>query len=126
MNVKELTHSQQQPQAPNAHKRKTTIRLTTSVTMLWAPKGPFFTGSWSWMKSSARHTLSNQQAQLKEAETVNLIENAQRHFQGSLFGCFEYVPYTALTIVCTINVSIDCKKNKVSNPFTRKNVLGYK
>ena len=25
--------------------------------------------------SSARHTLSNQQAQLKEAETVNLIEN---------------------------------------------------
>ena len=43
-----------------------------------------------------------------------LIENAQRHFQGSLFGCFEYVPYTALTIVCTINVSIDCKKNKVS------------
>ena len=46
-------------------------------------------------------------------ETVNLIENAQRHFQGSLFGCFEYVPYTALTIVCTINVSIDCKKNKL-------------
>ena len=23
------------------------------------PKGTFFTGSWSWMKSSARHTLSN-------------------------------------------------------------------
>ena len=22
-------------------------------------KGPFFTGSWSWMKSRARHTLSN-------------------------------------------------------------------
>ena len=55
-----------------------------------------------------------------------LIENAQRHFQGSLFGCFEYVPYTALTIVCTINVGIDCKKNKVSNPFTRKNILDYK
>ena len=39
------------------------------------PKGPFFTGSWSWMKSSARHTLSNLQAQPKEAETVNLTEN---------------------------------------------------
>ena len=38
-------------------------------------KGPFLTESWSWMKSSARHTLSNQQAQLKEDETVNLIEN---------------------------------------------------
>ena len=39
-----------------------------------------------------------------------LIENAQRHFQGSLFGCFEYVPYTALTIVLiikTINVRLD-------------------
>ena len=23
------------------------------------PEGTFFTGSWSWMKSSARHTLSN-------------------------------------------------------------------
>ena len=51
------------------------------------------------------------------------MENAQRHFQDSLFGCFEYVPYTALTIVCAINVSIDCKKNKVSNPFTRENIL---
>ena len=39
------------------------------------PKGPFLTESWSWMKSSARHTLSNQQAQAKEAETVNLTEN---------------------------------------------------
>ena len=28
MNVKELTHSKQQPQAPNAHKKKPTIRLT--------------------------------------------------------------------------------------------------
>ena len=46
-----LTHSQQQPQAPNAHKKESTVRLTTRITMLW------------------RHTLSNQQAQLKGAET---------------------------------------------------------
>ena len=38
MNVKELTHSQQQPQTPNAHKKKPTIRLTTRVTMLWDPQ----------------------------------------------------------------------------------------
>ena len=38
MNVKELTHSQQQPQAPSAHKKKPLIRLTTRVTMLWAPQ----------------------------------------------------------------------------------------
>ena len=65
MNVKELTHSQQQPQAPKTHKMKPTIRLSTIVTMLWAPKGTFFTGSWSHERSSARHTISNQQAQLK-------------------------------------------------------------
>ena len=47
----------------------------------------------------------------------------QSHFPGTLLGCFEYVPYAALTIVCTINVSIDCKKNKVSYPYTRKNIL---
>ena len=54
---------------------------------------------------------------------ISVIENAQRHFQGSLFGCFEYVPFTALTIVCTINVSIDCNSFDVSNPFTRKIIL---
>ena len=69
MNVKELTHSQQQLQASNAHKKESTVRLTTRITMLWAPKGLSFTASWSWMKSSARHTLSNQQAQVKQPET---------------------------------------------------------
>ena len=41
---------------------------------------------------------------------ILIIENAKRHFQGSLFGYFEYVPYTALTIVLiikTINVRLD-------------------
>ena len=64
-----LKYSQQQPQAPNAHKKKPTIRLTTRVTILWVPKGPFFTGSWSQLRSSARHTFSNQQAQVKQPET---------------------------------------------------------
>ena len=49
------------------------------------PKGPFLTEFWSWMKSSARHTLSNQHAQHKVAETVNLTENAPKgHFQRLL------------------------------------------
>ena len=74
MNVKELTHSQQQPQAPKTHKMKPTIRQAIT-TVFCPPKGLFLTDSWSWMKSSPRHTLSNQQAQPKEAETVNLIEN---------------------------------------------------
>ena len=33
-----LTHSQQQPQAPKTHKKESTVRLTTRITMLWAPK----------------------------------------------------------------------------------------
>ena len=75
MSVKELTHSQQQlPQAPKTQKKKPTIRQAIR-TVFCSPKGPFLTDSWSWMKSSARHTLSNQQAQPKEAKTVNLIEN---------------------------------------------------
>ena len=64
-----LTHSQQQPQAPNAHKKESTVRLTTRITILWAPKGLSITGLRSQLKSCARHTLSNQHAQLKEAET---------------------------------------------------------
>ena len=33
-----LTHSQQQSQAPNAHKKESTVMLTTRITMLWAPQ----------------------------------------------------------------------------------------
>ena len=33
-----LTDSQQQPQAPNAHKKESTVRLTNRITMLWAPQ----------------------------------------------------------------------------------------
>ena len=42
---------------------------------LGPPKGLSFTGLRTQLKSSARQTLSNQQAQLKKSETVNLIEN---------------------------------------------------
>ena len=75
------------------------------------------------MKSSARHTLSNQQAQPEEAETVNLTKNVPKgHFQRLLV----WVPRQCLkhyTIVCTINVSIDCDWFQVPNPFTRKYIL---
>ena len=62
----ERTHTlTQQPQAPKTHKKESTVRLTTRITMLWAPKGLSFTGLRTQLKSSAGHTLSNQQAQLK-------------------------------------------------------------
>ena len=46
----------------------------------------------------------------------------QDTFKGSLLGCSENVSDTPLTIVCTINVSIDCDKFNVSNPNERKNI----
>ena len=74
MNVKELTHSQQQPQVPRTHKKsQQSDKQSEQFSVL--SKGPFLTDSWSWMKSSARHTLSNQQTQPKETETVNLTKN---------------------------------------------------
>ena len=39
------------------------------------PQGLSFTGLRTQLKSSVRNTLSNQQAQPKEVETVNLTEN---------------------------------------------------
>ena len=61
MNVKTLTHSQQKQQDPKTHKKKPTIRQAIRTVSV-PRKGPFFTDSCPWMKSSARHTLSNQQA----------------------------------------------------------------
>ena len=105
------------------HKKKPTIRLTTIVTMLWAPIDPFFTGSWSQLRSSARHKLSNQQAKLKKLRLVNLRENPERHTFKAPCCCFENAPYTELTIVCTINVSIDGKKNEVCSLLVERNIL---
>ena len=36
-----LTHSQQQSQAQKTHKKESTVRLTTRITMLWAPQRSF-------------------------------------------------------------------------------------
>ena len=35
-----LTHSQQQSQAPKTHKKESTVRLTTRITMLCPPPPP--------------------------------------------------------------------------------------
>ena len=59
-----LTHSQQQPRVQELTKRSQQSDKQSEQCSV-PPKGPFLTDSWSWMKSSARHTLSNQQAQVK-------------------------------------------------------------
>ena len=50
-------------------------------------------------------------------------ENAERHTFKAPCCCFENARYTEHTIVCTINVSIDCKKNEVSNLLVEKKIL---
>ena len=51
----ELTNSQQQqPQPPNAHKKELTVRMTTRITMLWAPKDLSLTDLRTQLNSSAR------------------------------------------------------------------------
>ena len=73
---KTLTHSQQQRQDPKTHKKKPTIRQAIRK-VLCVPQrlGPFLTDSWSWMKSSARQTLSNSRLSEIHLRLVNLTEN---------------------------------------------------
>ena len=124
MNVKELTHSQQQPQAPNAHKKESTVRLTTRITFLWAPQRSLrYRLKDSIEVKCKTHTQQLTSSTQKRLETVNLTGNAQRDTFKAPCCCFENAPNTALTIVCTINVSIDCNWFDVPNPFTRKNIL---
>ena len=56
----------------------------------------------------------------------HLTENAERHTFKAPCCCFENAPYTELTIVCTITVSIDCKKNEVSSFLVERNILYHK
>ena len=80
-----LTHSQQQPQAPNAHKKESTDRLTTRITMLWAPqRSLLFRHKDSIEVKCMTHTQQSTSL-TQEAATLNLTENTSKgHFQGSL------------------------------------------
>ena len=52
-----------------------------------------------------------------------LTENARSDTFKAPCCCFENAPNTALTIVCTINVSIDCNWFDVPNLPQKKNIL---
>ena len=80
MNVKELAHSQQQPQAPTTHKMESTVRLTTRITMLW---GVLYRLKDSIEVKCKTHTQQSTSSS-KSLRPVNLTENAQRHFQRLL------------------------------------------
>ena len=92
MNVKTLTHSQQQPQAPKTHKKKPTIRQANK-TVFCAPKGPFFRFLVLDEVKCKRHTQQSTSS-TSEAETVNLTENAAKALSRLLVWLLE----NALTI----------------------------
>ena len=84
MNVKELTHSQQQPQGPKTHKKKPTIGQAIR-TVFCAPQMPlpyrFLVLDEVMCKTHTQQSRSSSES----LETVNLTENAPKgHFQGSL------------------------------------------
>ena len=118
-----LTHSQQQSQAPKTHKKESTVRLTTRITMLWAPQRSLLYRLKDSIEFKCKTHTQQSTSSRKSLRPVNLTENAPRHFKGSLVGCSENVSNTTLTIVCTINVSIDCNGFQVPNPNGRKNIL---
>ena len=77
-----------------------------------------------WNPKTREETLGKTRSETKEMSSPrNQQKMHQDTFKGSLLGCSENVSNTALTIVCTINVSIDCNGFQVPCPNERKNIL---
>ena len=83
MNLNELTHSQQQPEAPKTHKKKPTIRQAIR-TVFCAPQRSlpyrFLVLDEVKCKTHTQQSTSS----TSEAETVNLIENDAKSLSGPL------------------------------------------
>ena len=76
-----------------------------------------------WKEYSDYMTTSSKGASEKRKLTHYVNRKCTKDtFKGSLVGCQENVSNTTLTIVCTINVSIDCDCFDVSNPNERENI----
>ena len=79
-----LTHSQQQPQAPKTHKKESTVRLTTRITMLGAPKRYLLYRPKDSIEVKCKTHTQQWTSSRENLRSVNLTENAQRHFQRLL------------------------------------------
>ena len=64
----ERAHALTRTTTGSKNSQKEANNQTSNQNSVLCPKGSFLTDSWSSMKSSARHTLSNQQAQEKQPE----------------------------------------------------------
>ena len=91
MNVKKLTHSQQQPQAPKAHSQ---IDLENSV--LGTPKVSCLQVlGLGWNQVQDTHSATEDSVE-NLPETLNLTENAVKHTFKTPCSCFENAPNTDL------------------------------
>ena len=77
-----LTHSQQQSQAPNAHKKESTVRLTTRITMLWDPQRSLLYRLKDSIEVKCKTHTQQSTSSSESLRPANLTENAQRHFQA--------------------------------------------
>ena len=72
----ERTHTLTTTTTGSKNSQKEANNQTSNQNSVLCPKGPFLTDPWSWMKSSARHTLSNRGLSEIHLRLVNLTENA--------------------------------------------------
>ena len=80
-----LTHSQQQSQAPKTQKKESTVRLTTRITMLWAPQRSLLYRIKDSIEVKCKTHTQQSTSSSESLRPVNLTENASKgHFQGSL------------------------------------------
>ena len=78
-NVKTLTHSQQQPQAPKANQKKSTVRLTYR-TVFWVPQRSPLSRFLVLVGVKCKTHTQQQRTQLKtHLRLVNLTENDAQH-----------------------------------------------
>ena len=79
-----LTHSQQQSEAPNAHRKESTVRLTIRITMLWAPQKSLLYRLKDSIEVKCKTHTQQSTSSSESLRPVNLTKNAQRHFQRLL------------------------------------------
>ena len=88
MNVKTVTHSQQQPQHPKAHKKKSTIRLTYRTVFCVLQRSPLY--RFLVLDEVKCKTHAQQHNSVEQSpETVNLTENDVQHTFQAPCCCFE-------------------------------------
>ena len=86
MNVKTLTHSQQQPQGPKAYKKKSTVRLS----MFIVPQRSLLYRFLVLIDVKCKTYTQQQNTQLKShLRAVNLTENDAEHTFKAPCCCYE-------------------------------------